>query len=52
MQESAAPGPDEPLFISAVESLSGIGPRALMALDRADFSGAANPLTLGEIASL
>ena len=52
MQELAAPGVNKPLFISAVESLSGIGPRALMALDRADLSGAANPLTLGEIAAL
>ena len=45
IQESAAPGPDEPLIISTVESLSGFGPRA-------HLSGASNPLTLGEIAAL
>ena len=52
IQESATPGPNEPLIISAVESLSGYGPRALMALDRADLSGATNLLTLGAIAAL
>ena len=45
IQESAAPGLDEPLIISAVESLSGYGSRARL-------SGASNPLTLGEIAAL
>ena len=45
IQESAAPGPDEVLIISAVESLSGYGPRA-------HLSGASHPLTLGEIAAL
>ena len=44
-QESAAPGPDEPLIISVVESLCGYGPRA-------HLSGASHPLTLGEIAAL
>ena len=45
IQESAAPGPDEPLIISAVESLSGLR-------SRAHLSGASSSLTLREIAAL
>ena len=45
IQESAAPGPDEPLIISAVESLSGLR-------SRAHLSGASSSLTLGDIAAL
>ena len=45
IQESAAPGLDEPLIISAIESLSGYR-------SRAHLSGASSPLTLGDIAAL
>ena len=40
IKESAATGKDEPLIISAVESLSGYGPWA-------HLSGASHPLSVG-----
>ena len=50
-QESAASGFSRPLF-SAVDPYSGLGPGAQMALERAGLSGAANSLSLEEIAAL